>query len=195
MTELGIRPIAKSPNHSMITVGVVGAGTTGRRHCPCVSQKRLEGDSLRSRAPVSRGRRQTNRQGPCPVTSKERLTAEASEQALSRLKVATRVEDLGVADFIVEAVHQSFDVKARAFRAIGPHCAPQIIFASNTSSISITRLAASTARPSRFVGLHFFNPVPVDETRRGGARHRHFPGDDGSGRTAGPLPPGRHRCA
>ena len=92
---------------------------------------------------------------------KDRLTAEEREKALSRLKTTTRVSDLGGADFIVEAVTENLEVKAGAFRAIEPHCGPEVIFASNTSSISITRLAAATERPDRFIGLHFFNPVPV----------------------------------
>ena len=61
----------------------------------------------------------------------------------------------------MEAVTENFEVKAGAFRALEPHCGPEVIFASNTSSISITRLAAATERPDRFIGLHFFNPVPV----------------------------------
>jgi len=92
---------------------------------------------------------------------KNRLTAEEREKALARLKATTRVADLSEADFIIEAVTENLEVKAGVFRAIEPHCGPQVIFASNTSSISITRLAASTDRPERFVGLHFFNPVPV----------------------------------
>jgi len=92
---------------------------------------------------------------------KNRLTGEEREKALSRLKTTTRVSDLGGADFIVEAVTENLEVKAGAFRAIEPHCGQGVIFASNTSSISITRLAAATQRPDRFIGLHFFNPVPV----------------------------------
>jgi 3-hydroxybutyryl-CoA dehydrogenase len=69
--------------------------------------------------------------------------------------------DLAAADFIIEAVTEKFDVKASVFRSLEPHCPPETIFASNTSSISITRLAAATERPGKFVGLHFFNPVPV----------------------------------
>jgi 3-hydroxybutyryl-CoA dehydrogenase len=92
---------------------------------------------------------------------KNRMTAEEREKALSRLKTTTRVADLGGAEFIVEAVTENLEVKAGVFRAIEPHCGPGVIFASNTSSISITRLAATTQRPDRFVGLHFFNPVPV----------------------------------
>jgi 3-hydroxybutyryl-CoA dehydrogenase len=92
---------------------------------------------------------------------KNRLTAEEREKALSRLKTTTEISNLGGAEFIVEAVTESFEVKAEVFRSLEPHCRPGTIFASNTSSISITRLAAATERPDRFIGLHFFNPVPV----------------------------------
>jgi 3-hydroxybutyryl-CoA dehydrogenase len=106
---------------------------------------------------------------------KERITAEQREQAVTRLKTALmpkipKVADalsmvgkphLAAADIIIEAVTEKFEVKAEVFRAIEPHCPPETIFASNTSSISITRLAAATQRPGKFVGLHFFNPVPV----------------------------------
>jgi 3-hydroxybutyryl-CoA dehydrogenase len=92
---------------------------------------------------------------------KNRLTAEEREQALARLKLTTVAADLASADFVIEAVTEKFDVKAGIFRSLEPHCRPETIFASNTSSISITRLAAATGRPDRFIGLHFFNPVPV----------------------------------
>jgi 3-hydroxybutyryl-CoA dehydrogenase len=92
---------------------------------------------------------------------KERMKAEEREQALARLKPTTVAADLAAADFIIEAVTEKFDVKAGVFRSLGPHCRPETIFASNTSSIPITRLAAATERPDRFIGLHFFNPVPV----------------------------------
>ena len=92
---------------------------------------------------------------------KERMTAEDREQALTRLKPTTVAADLAAADFIIEAVTEKFDVKAGVFRSLEPHCPRETIFASNTSSISITRLAAATQRPAHFVGLHFFNPVPV----------------------------------
>ncbi len=92
---------------------------------------------------------------------KERLTKEQREQALARLKATIEMADLAAADIIVEAVTEKFEVKAGVFRALEPHCRPETIFASNTSSISITRLAAATGRPAKFVGLHFFNPVPV----------------------------------
>jgi 3-hydroxybutyryl-CoA dehydrogenase len=92
---------------------------------------------------------------------KARMSAEEREQALGRLRATTVVSELAEADFIIEAVTEKFDVKSGLFRSLEPHCRPETILASNTSSISITRLAATTQRPDRFIGLHFFNPVPV----------------------------------
>jgi 3-hydroxybutyryl-CoA dehydrogenase len=92
---------------------------------------------------------------------KERLTEEVRQEALGRLQTTTDLSALSGADFVVEAVTENFDVKAAVWRALEPVCRPEIIFASNTSSISITRLAAQTKRPAQFVGMHFFNPVPV----------------------------------
>ena len=92
---------------------------------------------------------------------KQRLTGEERLQSLKRLRPTPRVAELGEADFIIEAVNETFEVKAGVFQSLEPHCRPEAIWASNTSSISITRLAAATRRPARFIGLHFFNPVPV----------------------------------
>jgi len=143
------------------TVGVVGAGTMGHGIAQVLirsgytvflhdlSQQFLDSGAER----IAKGLKRD--------VEKNRLTDEERERALSRLKTTTRVSDLGGADFIVEAVTENFEVKAGAFRAIEPHCGQEVIFASNTSSISITRLAATTRRPARFVGMHFFNPVPV----------------------------------
>jgi 3-hydroxybutyryl-CoA dehydrogenase len=143
------------------TVGVMGAGTMGHGIAQVLirsgytvflhdlSQQFLDSGAER----IAKG---LNRD-----VEKNRLTGEEREKALSRLKTTTRVSDLGGADFIVEAVTENLEVKAGAFRAIEPHCGQGVIFASNTSSISITRLAAATQRPDRFIGLHFFNPVPV----------------------------------
>jgi len=92
---------------------------------------------------------------------KQRLTAAERDAALARLKKTTQAEDMAVADLVIEAATEKFEVKAAAFKALESACPPETVFASNTSSISITRLAAATRRPARFLGLHFFNPVPV----------------------------------
>jgi 3-hydroxybutyryl-CoA dehydrogenase len=95
---------------------------------------------------------------------KGRLTADEKDKALARLKTSTDLAALAGVDIAIEAVIEKFEAKRDIFHALeaGPLGGrPEVIFASNTSSISITRLAAETKRAARFVGLHFFNPVPV----------------------------------
>jgi 3-hydroxybutyryl-CoA dehydrogenase len=164
MTQLENRPIAKSPNHSTSTVGVVGAGTMGGGIAQVfvrsgysvilhdVAETFLAKASVRIRMGLARD------------VEKGRMTAEEREQALGRLKSTTDLAAVADADFVIEAVTENFEVKAGVFRALEPvvrSSSPEVIFATNTSSISITRLAATTQRPAQFVGLHFFNPVPV----------------------------------
>jgi 3-hydroxybutyryl-CoA dehydrogenase len=145
----------------MFTIGVVGAGQMGHgiAHVMLRAGHRvLLLDAAENF--VDAGAKRIVK-GLARDVEKERMTAEQREQALARLKTTTEAAELAEADFIIEAVTEKFEVKAGVFRSLEPHCRPETIFASNTSSISITRLAASTDRPSKFVGLHFFNPVPV----------------------------------
>lgn len=92
---------------------------------------------------------------------KGRLSAEDTQHALSRLVTSRDIAALAPVDFAIEAVTEKFEAKADVFRSLDQQCRPEVILASNTSSISITRLAAVTRRPDRVLGLHFFNPVPV----------------------------------
>jgi 3-hydroxybutyryl-CoA dehydrogenase len=93
--------------------------------------------------------------------AKGKRTAEDKAAALSRLSATTRLEDLAKADAVVEAIVESESVKKELFSRLDAIVRPGAIFASNTSSISITRLAAATKRPEAFIGMHFMNPVPV----------------------------------
>jgi 3-hydroxybutyryl-CoA dehydrogenase len=80
---------------------------------------------------------------------------------LSNIKGTTKMEDLKDVDFIIEAVIENLDIKKSAYAELEKLCKPEVIFASNTSSISITQLGATTSKPDKFIGMHFFNPVPV----------------------------------
>lgn len=161
MTQLENRPIAKSLNHIMSTVGIVGAGQMGHGIAQVMVRAGYRVLLLDiSQDYVEAGAKKIAK-GLARDVEKARMTAEEREQALARLRPTTLVAELADADFIIEAVTERFDAKAGVFRALEPHCRPETIFASNTSSISITRLAAATQRPTKFVGLHFFNPVPV----------------------------------
>jgi len=88
------------------------------------------------------------------------LDAPAADAALARVRPADALEALRPAQLIIEAATEDEAVKTAVFRALTPALAPDTLLASNTSSISITRLAAATDRPERFIGLHFMNPVP-----------------------------------
>jgi 3-hydroxybutyryl-CoA dehydrogenase len=89
------------------------------------------------------------------------LTAADCDAARKRLRGTTKLEDLAGCDLIIEAITEQLAAKKELFRALDAVCPPQTIYASNTSSLSITEMAVATRRPERFVGLHFFNPVPI----------------------------------
>lgn len=86
---------------------------------------------------------------------------EDKEKIISRIKTTNRLSDLKHADFVVEAVFEDFEVKKQVLTELDKLLDPSVILTSNTSSISITRLAALTSRPDRFMGMHFMNPVPL----------------------------------
>lgn len=95
------------------------------------------------------------------AVDKGKLDAAVRDETLARLKFTTSLEDLKDCDIIIEAVTEDIELKNEMFRTLDTACAPHTIFASNTSSLTIAAMAAATNRPHRFVGLHFFNPVPV----------------------------------
>lgn len=90
-----------------------------------------------------------------------KMTPEARDAALGRLGGTARFEDLAESDLVVEAIVENVDAKKAAFAAVEAVVGPETILCSNTSSVCITELAAATSRPDRFVGLHFFSPVPL----------------------------------
>lgn len=92
---------------------------------------------------------------------KERMTAAQKDETLGHIKKSTRLEEAKEADFVIEAVFENFEVKKAVFQKLDEVCREETIFASNTSSIPITSLATVTKRPDRFIGMHFFSPVPV----------------------------------
>jgi len=93
--------------------------------------------------------------------AKGKITAEAKAAALGRIRPVTDRGQLADCDFVIEAATEKFEIKTEIFRDLDRLTRPEIILASNTSSISITKLAAQTKRPEKIIGMHFFNPVPV----------------------------------
>jgi 3-hydroxybutyryl-CoA dehydrogenase len=92
---------------------------------------------------------------------KEKITAAEKPQILARIQTTTEVSALAAADFAVEAVPEQLELKTRVLKDADAILRPGVILASNTSSISISRLAGETSRPEKFIGMHFFNPVPM----------------------------------
>ncbi|WP_428487190.1 3-hydroxybutyryl-CoA dehydrogenase [Rhodopila sp.] len=143
------------------SVGVVGAGQMGNgiaHVCTLagldVTIVDIKPDAL-SKAMATMARnmdRQVNR---------SLITADERDEALVRVKTATDYAALAAADFVIEAATEKEDIKRLVFKSLIPNLKPSCIVASNTSSISITRLGAATDRPEKFIGMHFMNPVPV----------------------------------
>src|ERR1044072_1401929 len=92
---------------------------------------------------------------------KDRLALQEKQEIISRINPTTELADLGNCDFVVEAITEDLAVKSDVISALDHIVKPEVILASNTSSLSITKLAAVTSRPDRFIGMHFMNPVPV----------------------------------
>ncbi|MGB8622003.1 MAG: 3-hydroxybutyryl-CoA dehydrogenase [Paracoccaceae bacterium] len=143
------------------TVGVVGAGQMGNgiAHVMAlagydVMLNDISEDSLEQ----AMGRIDKNLERQ---VSREKITADEKAAALGRITTTLKLRDLGPSDLIIEAATERETVKSAIFEDLLPHLAPETILTSNTSSISITRLASRTDRPERFMGFHFMNPVPV----------------------------------
>lgn len=95
------------------------------------------------------------------MVSKGKLTQEDADKTMSTIHYTTNISDLADADFVVEAVIESIDLKRDIYTALGATCKPETIFASNTSSLSIAEMAQFSGRTDKFVGVHFFNPVVI----------------------------------
>jgi 3-hydroxybutyryl-CoA dehydrogenase len=92
---------------------------------------------------------------------KETMTEDEKADVLGRIKKTTSLDDLKDCGLVVEAATESFEIKKQIFEKLDQVCGPDAILSSNTSSISITKIAATTKRPDKVIGMHFFNPVPL----------------------------------
>ena len=95
--------------------------------------------------------------------SRQRISDEQRQAAIKRISPAATLDELGDCDLVIESATEQEDIKRKIFAALCPALKPEAVVGSNTSSISITRLAAATDRPERFIGIHFMNPVPLME--------------------------------
>ena len=142
-------------------VGIIGAGQMGNGIAHVfalagyeVIMNDINADALT--AAVQRIDKNMDRQ-----VSRDAISADAKAEALRRIDTTTTLTDLGKTDLVIEAATERETIKTAIFEDLVPHLKPDTILTSNTSSISITRLAARTDRPEKFMGFHFMNPVPV----------------------------------
>lgn len=143
------------------TVGVVGSGQMGSGIAQIVAVAGFDVIARDlHREQIDRGRRSVE-QSLAKLVEKGKLDSAAREAALDRLRFTTALEDLAGCDLIIEAVNEDLELKNKQWTALDAICPPTTIFASNTSSLSIMAMATVTGRPARFLGLHFFNPVPM----------------------------------
>jgi len=142
-------------------IGVIGAGTMGNgiaqvaaRAGYAVVMRDLKDEFLERGMSAIDNRLQRD-------VDKERLSKEEKHSILERIRTATELDALSNASFVIEAVTEDLNIKTNVFKGLDQITAPETILASNTSSISITKLGAATRRPDKVIGMHFMNPVPV----------------------------------
>jgi 3-hydroxybutyryl-CoA dehydrogenase len=143
------------------TIGVVGAGTMGNgiaQVCAQAGYNVIMND--REDAFVQRGLGSISK-SLGKLAEKGKFSAEERDTIYGRITPSTALEDLSRADLVIEAVFEKLEVKREVLARLDAICRPETILASNTSSISITKLAAATKRPDKVIGMHFFNPVPI----------------------------------
>ena len=143
------------------TVGIIGAGTMGNGIAQACAVSGINVVMVDiSDAAVQKGLA-TVAGSLDRLIKKEKITEADKAAALGRIKTSTSYDDLKAAQLVIEAATENYELKLKILKQVDALVAPEVIVASNTSSISITKLAAATSRADRFIGMHFFNPVPM----------------------------------
>jgi 3-hydroxybutyryl-CoA dehydrogenase len=143
------------------TIGVIGAGTMGNGIAQTAAGAGFDvvmcdvNEDVLNRGFANVGKSLDR------FVKKETMTEEEKNVVLGRIKITTDLEDLKTCALIVEAATENFDIKKQIFERLDSIARPDAILSSNTSSISITKIAAVTKRPDKVIGMHFFNPVPL----------------------------------
>jgi 3-hydroxybutyryl-CoA dehydrogenase len=148
-------------NMAFRKIGVVGAGTMGNGIAQAFAQAGFE-VVMSDVAQAALDRAMNTISGSYDrLIKKEKMTAEQKAAALARIQTATELAALKDADLVIEAATENLELKLKIFRQLDELAKADAVIASNTSSISITKLAASTKRADKVIGMHFFNPVPL----------------------------------
>ena len=169
MTDVRARPTARTSDQAekmaftIGKIGVIGAGQMGNgiAHVAALAgMDVLLNDVSADR--INAGLATINGNLTRQV-SRKLISEEDRQAALGRISAANTLDKLGDCDLVIESAAEKEDIKRKIFSELSPHLKPDAIIGTNTSSISITRLAATTDRPEKFIGIHFMNPVPVME--------------------------------
>ena len=142
-------------------VGVVGAGLMGSGIAQVCAQVGYDATVCEASQELLEGGLGRIRRTLSGAVTKGKLDSAQAAGILARIKGTVKVEDLAESDIVIEAISENLDSKRKLFGTLDGICPAHTLFASNTSSISIIQIATATKRAERFVGLHFFNPVPV----------------------------------
>lgn len=145
----------------MKKIGVLGTGTMGAGIIQVLAQNGYE--------VVMRARRESSvekglatvKKNLDKMVAKEKMTAEQAEEVFARIHGSTDINIIADADLVIEAATEDMESKKALFAELDKLCKPETIIATNTSSLSITEIAAATGRPDKVIGMHFFNPVPA----------------------------------
>lgn len=147
----------------MKTIGMLGRGTMAGGICQVFAQKGYDVimwvrniDPEQPRKSIASVEKSLGR-----LVKKERMVQEEMDQILNRIIITTEMEDLKDCDLVIEAIAEDMEIKKENLSKLDAICKPECIFATNTSSLSITEVASTVKRQDKFIGMHFFNPVPV----------------------------------
>ncbi len=145
----------------MKNIAVIGAGTMGNGIAHVFAQTGFDVTILEVKIEFAEKGKTTIEKNLGRQVTKGTITETQKAETLSKIKLSASLNDAKDCDFVVEAASENMDIKADIFKTLDQVCKPGVILATNTSSISITQIAAVTKRPELVIGMHFMNPVPV----------------------------------
>jgi len=140
----------------VIGTGTMGAGIVqafAQANVPVLMKSRSEASNAKAIVKITKSLNK--------LVEKEKITKNAMDAVLNNITTTVNYADLADMDLVIEAAVEQMDLKIELFKELDTSCKPETIFASNTSSLSITEVAGATSRPDKFIGMHFFNPAPV----------------------------------
>ena len=151
----------EAPGRAFETIGIVGLGTMGAGIAEVFAREGYTVVGVDQNDEQTARGRQFLEHSTARAVARQKMTEAEQAALLGRISFSTELKDLTDADFVVEAVVESVEVKKQIFRELDAIVAPDAILATNTSSLSVTDISTANSKPGRVIGVHFFNPAPV----------------------------------